>query len=285
MCFITVPALAADTDVKLQKIFIYTIPDDDSENQENPDDFDATENDYVNELPQNEDNSSNEDVIEEINLNIDEPEPITTATVLKGYAEYVEDADAIYLKDDEGKFVLNLKVPQKITGDDDFNLMDKIKSGRQQNYSKYRKEEHIVADKSIQSTTKAGNFLFGTSYGQELDHISMLENSTSLFTKYEREKFSLGSKFSKTMNTTIGTYSDELSFEPEFKLNNYISIKEVLKSNFSKNRRSSELVLSISPFGRHKGDRVRFEVGGKYTINQDNSLYGTQLNFSTKIKL
>lgn len=279
------PALAADTDVKLQKIFIYTIPDDDSENQENPDDFDATENDYVNELPQNEDNSSNEDVIEEINLNIDEPEPITTATVLKGYAEYVEDSEAIYLKDDNDQFVLNLKVPQKITKDETFDLKNKITSKRIQNYSKFAKEEHTVADRNIQSSTKAGNFLFGTTFGQEVDDISMLENSTSLFTKYEREKFSLSSKYSKTMNTTIGTYSDELSFEPEYKLNNYISIKEVLKSNFSKNRRSSELVLSISPFGRHKGDRVRFEVGGKYTINQDNSLYGTQLNFSTKIKL
>ena len=279
------PALAADTDVKLQKIFIYTIPDDDSENQENPDDFDATENDYVNELPQNEDNSSNEDVIEEINLNIDEPEPITTATVLKGYAEYVEDSEAIYLKDDNDQFVLNLKVPQKITKDETFDLKNKITSKRIQNYSKFAKEEHTVADRNIQSSAKAGNFLFGTTFGQEVDDISMLENSTSLFTKYEREKFSLSSKYSKTMNTTIGTYSDELSFEPEYKLNNYISIKEVLKSNFSKNRRSSELVLSIAPFGRHKGDRVRFEVGGKYTINQDNSLYGTQLNFSTKIKL
>ena len=67
MCFIAMPALAADTDVKLQKIFIYTIPDDDSENQENPDVFGATENDYLNELPQNGGNSSNGDVIEEIN--------------------------------------------------------------------------------------------------------------------------------------------------------------------------------------------------------------------------
>lgn len=289
MCFITVPALAADTEVKLPKIFIYTIPDDDgSQNNYDSEDFDAPASDYINQLPQSDDNNSDGETMEEVTLSDDdlnEPEQITAATVLKGYAEYIEDSDAIYLKDDDDQFVLNLKVPQKITKDDTFDLKDKITSKRVQNYSKYTKEEHTVADKNIQSSTKAGNFLFGTTFGQEVDEISMLENSTSLFTKYERDKFSLSSKYSKTMNTTIGTYSDELSFEPEYKLNNYISIKEVLKNNFSKNRKSSELVLSISPFGRHKGDRVRFEVGGKYTINQDNSLYGTQLNFSTKIKL
>ena len=40
-----------------------------------------------------------------------EPENIT----LKGYAQYIEDTEAIYLTDDNNQFVLNLKVPQKIT--------------------------------------------------------------------------------------------------------------------------------------------------------------------------
>ena len=32
---------------------------------------------------------------------------------LKGYAEYLEDTEAIYLKDPDNQFVLNLKIPQK----------------------------------------------------------------------------------------------------------------------------------------------------------------------------
>ena len=39
-----------------------------------------------------------------------DPDSIT----LKGYAEFMEDSEAIYLKDVDDQFVLNLKVPQKI---------------------------------------------------------------------------------------------------------------------------------------------------------------------------
>lgn len=289
------PVFSADTDIKLPKIFIYSIPEDETNsNTVDPLESDAPESDYVNELPEEENFAENlpdadtSSITDEINLVPDkenEPEEIVNATTLKGYAEYIEDSDAIYLRDSEGQFVLNLKVPQKITSGRQLDLANRAGLIRKKQISKYIKEEHTVADSNIESISKAGNFLFGTAYGQEVDNISMLENSTSLFSRYEREKFSLGSKFEKTMNTTIGTYSDVLSFEPEYKLNNYISVKEVLKANFTKNRRSSELVLSISPMGRQQGDRLRLEFGAKYTINQDNSLYGTQLNFSTKFKL
>lgn len=282
-------SFAAEKSLNLPKIFVYTIPDDDTSKSEDisPEDQDAPESDYINELPEQVVDTVGDDVLEEINLSdVEEDDsPIVTATTLKGYAEYVEDVDSIYLKDEDGQFVLNLKVPQKIGASDTFELSKNIQNRQNNAMSKYIKEEHAVADRNIESVVQAGDFKFGTAYGQEVDNISMLENSTSLFTKYEREKFSIGSKYEKTMNTTIGTFSDVLSFEPEYKLNNYISIKEVLKANFSKNRKSSELVLSISPYGRHKGDRLRLEFGARYTVNQDNSFYGTQLNFSTKFKL
>lgn len=282
-------AIAGDEGLNLPKIFVYTLPDDTSTEEDiSPDDMDAPESDYINEIPEHVVDSVGEDVLEEINLSdIEEDDtPIVAATTLKGYAEYVEDTESIYLTDEDGQFVLNLKVPQKIGASSTLDLSRSINgSHNNKPASKYIKEEHTVADRNIESVMQAGDFKFGTAFGQEVDNISMLENSTSLFTKYEREKFSIGSKFEKTMNTTIGTFSDVLSFEPEYKLNNYISIKEVLKANFSKNRKSSELILSISPYGRHKGDRLRLEFGARYTVNQDNSFYGTQLNFSTKFKL
>ena len=40
---------------------------------------------------------------------------IPDSITLKGYAQFLEDSDAIYLKDDDDQFVLNLKKPQKIT--------------------------------------------------------------------------------------------------------------------------------------------------------------------------
>lgn len=281
-----IPAFSADDNLKLPGIFIYSIPEDIKQKPDVTDDCDAPESEYINELPVN--NFKDEDIpiVDEIMLRLDdEPEETINATALKGYAEYVEDVDSIYLKDDNNQYVLNLKVPQKITTRKSLDLQSKVSSLKNSPLSKYTREEYAVADKDIKTVAKVGNFSFGTGYGQEVDNISMLENSTSLFSKYERERFSLSSKFEKTMNTTIGTYSDSFSFAPELKLNNYISIREVLKANISKNRRSSELILSISPYGMNKSDRLRLEVGAKYTINQDNSLYGTQLNFSTKFKL
>lgn len=283
------PVFSAEGELKLPNIFIYSIPDDIKEKPDVPDDVDAPENAYINEVPvsEAEENNINAPFAEEVVLTFDDlgEEDILSATTLKGYAEFVEDADAIYLKDDNNQYVLNLKVPQKITSQKSLDLQSKTYAMKRQNFAKYTKEEYMVEDKNIQSVDRFGNLSIGTAYGQEVDKISMLENTTSLFTKYEREKFSLSSKFEKTMNTTIGTYSDSFSFAPEWKLNNYISIKEVLSANISKNRRSSELIFSVSPYGHKGSDRLRLEVGAKHTINQDNSLYGTQLNFSTKFKL
>lgn len=281
-----VPSYSADESIKLPNIFIYSIPDDVKQRPNVPDEIDAPENEYINEIPVNDIKNDDIPIVDEIRLNLnDEPEDTISATALKGYAEYIEDVDSIYLKDDNNQYVLNLKVPQKITTQKSLDLQSSVSSLKNSPLSKYTREEYAVADKDIKTVAKVGNFSFGTGYGQEVDNISMLENSTSLFSKYEREKFSLSSKFEKTMNTTIGTYSDSISFAPEFKLNNYVSIREVLKAQITKNRRSSELILSISPYGMHKSDRLRLEVGAKYTINQDNSVYGTQLNFSTKFKL
>lgn len=282
------PVFSADGDLKLPNIFIYSIPDEIKQKPDVPDDIDAPEDAYINEVPvSDKDDDSVLPFAEEINLSLDdlEPEETLSATTLKGYAEFIEDADAIYLRDDNNQYVLNLKVPQKITTQKSLDLQSRTYAMKRQNLAKYSKEEYMVEDKNIQSVDKFGHFSIGTAYGQEVDNISMLENSTSLFTKYEREKFVLSSKFEKTMNTTIGTYSDSFSFAPEWKLNNYISIKEVLSANISKNRRSSELVFSVSPYGHKGSDRLRLEIGAKHTINQDNSLYGTQLNFSTKFKL
>lgn len=269
-----VPGFAEESDVKLPNIFIYSMPDN---KEEIPDDFAPEELEYVSPQP-----------VEDEELFADEEIPLFTSVEQvndKGYDEFVEDANAIFLKDEGDNYVVNLRVPQKITSNHSLKLENKIHNERLLNLSKYSKEEYNISGKSVNSIYKNGGFSIGTTYDSSIDKISMLENSTKLFTRYERERFALSSAYEKTMNTTIGRLYDTFYLAPEFKLNNYFSIREVLSADITRNRKSSELIFSVSPYGLNGTDRFRFEVGAKQTIDQNNALYGTQLNFSTKLKL
>lgn len=259
---------------ELPNIFIYPL----AENTEQEDCFTPDELlDYVSPV-------EDEDAVSE-----DDEIPLFTAVEQvnsKDYAEFVDDANSIYLKDASNNYVVNLRVPQKITSSQALKLDNKIHNERLLNLSKYSKEEYNISGNAVKNVYKTGGLSFGTTYDSSVDKISMLENSAKLFTRYETKRFALSSAYEKTMNTTIGTYSDAFYLSPEFKLNNYFSIKEVLSADITKNRKSSELVFSVAPYGNSgANDRLRFEVGAKQTIDQNNALYGTQLNFSTKFKL
>lgn len=269
-----VPGFAEESDVKLPNIFIYSMPDNEEEGQ---DDLVPEELEYVS--PQS---------AEDEELFADEEIPLFTSVEQvndKEYDEFVEDANSIFLKDEGDNYVVNLRVPQKITSNHSLKLENKIHNERLLNLSKYSKEEYNISGKSVNSIYTKGGFSIGTTYDSSIDKISMLENSTKLFTRYERERFALSSAYEKTMNTTIGRLYDTFYLAPEFKLNNYFSIREVLSADITRNRKSSELIFSVSPYGLNGTDRFRFEVGAKQTIDQNNALYGTQLNFSTKLKL
>lgn len=269
-----VPGFAEESDVKLPNIFIYSMPDNEEEGQ---DDLVPEELEYVSPQP-----------VEDEELFADEEIPLFTSVEQvndKEYDEFVEDANSIFLKDEGDNYVVNLRVPQKITSNHSLKLENKIHNERLLNLSKYSKEEYNISGKSVNSIYTKGGFSIGTTYDSSIDKISMLENSTKLFTRYERERFALSSAYEKTMNTTIGRLYDTFYLAPEFKLNNYFSIREVLSADITRNRKSSELIFSVSPYGLNGTDRFRFEVGAKQTIDQNNALYGTQLNFSTKLKL
>ncbi|MBS5801674.1 MAG: hypothetical protein KIC80_01485 [Brachyspira sp.] len=269
-----VPGFAEESDVKLPNIFIYSMPDNEEVGQ---DDLVPEELEYVSPQP-----------VEDEELFADEEIPLFTSVEQvndKEYDEFVEDANSIFLKDEGDNYVVNLRVPQKITSNHSLKLENKIHNERLLNLSKYSKEEYNISGKSVNSIYTKGGFSIGTTYDSSIDKISMLENSTKLFTRYERERFALSSAYEKTMNTTIGRLYDTFYLAPEFKLNNYFSIREVLSADITRNRKSSELIFSVSPYGLNGTDRFRFEVGAKQTIDQNNALYGTQLNFSTKLKL
>lgn len=244
----------------LPNIFIYSLPDSDDE-------------EIVDKVYVEEDNTaeSSQDVIM-----LDDT--VLGATTLKGYAEYIEDSDAIHLKDENNQFVLNIKVPQKIAATKGMNLK------RDANQTlKYIDAEYAIAPTSIKTSGKSGDFTFGATYGNEIDNIAMLEKETGLFTKYEKNKFALSSTVKKSLNTTYAQDYNTISIAPEFKLNNHLSLKNVLSADVTRNRRSTKLVFSVNPL--KDTDRLLLELGAKETIYLDTDFTKTEFSFSTIFKL
>lgn len=266
----------------LPNIFIYTIPDDNvperplnnSEIEEN--------NNYIEEKTTTSKNNEEEETVmldmsEENDENI-----VLGATVLKGYAEYIEDRDTIYLKDDNDNFVINLKVPQKITASKGLDLASHTRTNQ---ISKHTNTEYNIAPKSVISSSTKGDFTIGALYENEVDNIAMLESETGLFTRYEKDKFAVSSSFKKSLNTTYAQDYNTISVTPELKLNSYISLKNKLSADITRNRRSTELIFSLNPFGKKDKDRMLLEAGAKQTYYVDTGENKTQLNFSATFKL
>ena len=265
----------------LPNIFIYTIPDDNVPERpmENPD---SDGDNYIQE-DKTTSKKDNEDDAVMLNTSEENDENVVLgATVLKGYAEYIEDSEAIYLKDDNDNFVINLKVPQKIAASKGLDLAT---YSRAKEISKHTNTEYNIAPKSVVSSSTKGNFTIGALYDNEVDNIAMLESETGLFTKYEKDKFAVSSSFKKSLNTTYAQDYNTISVTPELKLNSYISLKNKLTADITRNRRSSELIFSLNPFGKKDADRMRLEASAKQTYYADTGENKTQVNFSATFKL
>ncbi len=234
--------------------------------------------------------SYQEDILQNIFIT-DVPEPaespktVDEIGTLRGYAEYIDGEEELYLTDDDGKFVLNLKEPQKIESE---SLLDNSKpvfsERRLPQYSKFTSEEYRVSDIENRCSEKIGNFSLGTGYGSSIS-TTQLEREASLFTRYEYKNFALNSSYKKTLGTTGGIYYDNIYFTPEYKLNNIFTLKDEMSYDPVRNRRKNSFILSINPFGNSEKDRMNFEVKAGQTYDQYNSLVRTQFEFNTKFKL
>lgn len=256
-----------NSDIGLSNVFIYAIPDD----NELSNDADFKLEKYVEEKEQ----STEEEIV------LDKDNIAIGATVLKGYAQFIEDTNAIYLRDSNNEFVLNIKTPQKISASKGLNLSS---YDYKRSPIRYVNDEYLITPKSIKSSSKIGDFTIGAQYNDEIDNIAMLERETGFFARYEKNRFALNSSVTKSLNTTYAQDYNTLSIEPELKINNYISLKNKFSADVTRNRRSSKLVFSINPFGKND-DRVRFELGAKQTYNMETEATSTQFSFSTQFKL
>lgn len=212
-----------------------------------------------------------------------EPDNVT----LKGYAQFLEDTDAIYLKDDENQFVLNLKKPQKITSETLTDRHEKVLARKPKPFSKYNSDQYSLFAEGHNSTVQFGdNFSAGTSYGSEVDY-AQFKRKAGFFTQYDTEYFSLKTSYERSFGSAYGDYADYIYVVPELKINNIISLKEVLSANPTYKINKAEFVLSINPLARTKNydNRLNIEMGTAHVYDNKNTLLKNQIKFNTKFKL
>lgn len=309
--FTALPSFSDDSE-KLPNIFIWSTPsltqvEDNSADDKNSD---ASEDEYLTEeevekiaaerdarlLKEQEDSVKQKKLSKKEKKAIEESEQLKlvqikdedtiAAGVLKGYAEYKEGADAVYLKDDNDEFILNIRKPQAITST---NIDLKKSNMFQQKYidlSKYTSDEYRIASSNVEIRSNINsNFSFGTGYDSGLSR-SQLEKTTSFFAEYKYKKLSLGTTFERYSGDMYGgKYYDTYYFIPTYKLNENVSVKGVFGADIVNSRKTSEFVLQYSPLANKGNDRLNFEIGTKQYFDNTNEMYRTRLRFSTMFKL
>ena len=283
-------ALDSNNDISKDIVFVYHIPD------EEPSDTDILEEQesQITDITSDDVTADTSGVSEEQDVDADEVSDDTIeeyhlddlyTDVLKGYAEYnEEEEDAVKLEFlDNNVAKINIKQPATILEKDYTNL--KSSSLNLQNkYSKYKAPEYFISPISQEEYEQFGHFRAGAKYGHEI-YYAELEQSSGVFSSYDYKNFRISTSYMKTVNTTNNNYNDNFYLAPEWKVNQYFSIKEILSADVTKNRRKTELILSINPFGKKDVDRFLIELGTSQTYYLDDDTVRNKFKFSTNFKL
>lgn len=192
-----------------------------------------------------------------------------------------QEDEAVYLELDKNRHTL----PSSLQPDYKHNAADFKSTAQQDPLEKilFYNENDKFKTKSFSQTAekKFGRTSFGTKYSSDVKPDSM-SNSLTLFSKYQREKFSLNSSYKQSQafmdkKTVPGVFS----ITPEYKLNDYFSVQNIYSSNLSNNQRKNEVVLSVHPL---KNDRMNLDVGAGQVYYNDSRPGSSQFNFSTRFK-
>lgn len=273
-------------------VFVYHIPDDEPKQQSDDavdnepevitsDDVTADtslKNDLdKDDVDDNEDVSNSEQSGDEYQLTD------MYSDVLYGYAQYSDD-NAISLDDIEEEFLkLNIQKPYRISTQS-FTDLRTPSSKLYNSYSKYNAPEYSIIPVTSTNYRKIKGFSAGTIFDQSIDY-GELEQSSGVFSRYEYKCLALNTAYKKTVNSTNNNYNDNFYLSPEWKLNQYLTLREILSTDITRNLKKSELILSINPFGNKDIDRLRFELGASQTFSNTNELIKNQFKFATSFKL
>lgn len=290
-------------EIKIDKIsqssvFVYHIPDEDKgQEEETPaqnqgeepviTSDDVTADTSINSEETNSEETDDE-IVDEEDENIDGQYEMGDmyTDVLKGYAEYnEEEANTITLDDSPDELLkLDITKPAKVAKNDYTSLKSSSLKFYDNQYSKYTGSEYNIAPKSSTNYRTYKGFSAGTTYDQCIDYAEF-EQSSGVFSKYEYKNWAIRTAYSKTVNSTNNNYNDNFYFSPEWKVNQFFSLREVFSADIAKHRRKAEVVLSINPFGNKDTDRMRLEFGASQSYSNTNEILRSQLKFSTNFKL
>lgn len=289
-------------EIKIDKIsqssvFVYHIPDEDEGQETTPaqtqeEEPVITSDDVTADTSINSEETNSEETDDEI---VDEEDENTSGQyemgdmytdVLKGYAEYnEEEANTITLDDSPDELLkLDITKPAKVAKNDYTSLKSSSLKFYDNQYSKYTGSEYNIAPKSSTNYRKYKGFSAGTTYDQCIDYAEF-EQSSGVFSRYEYKNWAIRTAYSKTVNSTNNNYNDNFYFSPEWKVNQFFSLREVFSADIAKHRRKAEVVLSINPFGNKDTDRMRLEFGASQSYSNTNEILRSQLKFSTNFKL
>ena len=290
-------------EIKIDKIsqssvFVYHIPDEDKgQEEETPaqnqgeepviTSDDVTADTSINSEETNSEETDDE-IVDEEDENIDGQYEMGDmyTDVLKGYAEYnEEEANTITLDDSPDELLkLDITKPAKVAKNDYTSLKSSSLNFYDNQYSKYTGSEYNIAPKSSTNYRTYKGFSAGTTYDQGIDYAEF-EQSSGVFSRYEYKNWAIRTAYSKTVNSTNNNYNDNFYFSPEWKVNQFFSLREVFSADIAKHRKKAEVVLSINPFGNKDTDRMRLEFGASQSYSNTNEILRSQLKFSTNFKL
>ena len=206
------------------------------------------------------------------------------STVLHGYAQFSEeDYKGISLEDTNYKAInLSISEPYKI-GIKNYTSLKTTPTLYDKLYSKYSSPEYSISSLSDKRSISYKGFSAGTIYNQGIDY-GELEQSSGVFSRYEYKRFAITTTYSKTVNSTNNNYNDNFYIAPEFKLSQYLTLKEILSQDTVKRTKKAEFVISFNPFGDKDKDRLHFNFGASQTFDDSNNVLKNQLKFSTNYR-
>ncbi len=134
---------------------------------------------------------------------------------------------------------------------------------------------------SFSKEKKYKNLIFGTKYDNSFTP-NLMEQSRTLFTKYEKDRFSIGTSYK---NNSLSSFDQQFrgtfSFSPEYKINKHLSLQGIYSKNFMDRSNKNEVIFTLKPF---KDDRMDFNVGAGQIYYEGTTPARSQFNFATKIK-
>lgn len=268
-------------------LLVFFSPSVFAEKSKNPDGY--IPNVFIYEIPEEDESTTNNEELGNMELNTNTS---VKTPVLKTEIQYFDNLDVVSLDKTENSKKINISKPQKISASSlkDYNKkLEANKAARVSNkvvQASYRGDEESLISGNYKGVEESlGNFSFGTNYSSEVSSLSNLEYSSGLFTKYQKKNFSLNTKFTKEQVATYGLTTNNISVEPEYRLNRALAIRNVLKADLTRERKTAQLILLLTPFAYKGNDRFNLELGAGQTYDDTNALMRTKFEFSTRLEL